>query len=185
MNRKLAVLAVVMILIAMSVHGSVAYFTAENTATNVITTGSIKIELVETAVDGNGERVPFENVINALPASEVSKIVEVKNTGESTAYIRVKVDKTIELAEGREGQIDLSLVSFDLNTAYWTEKDGYYYYSEAVAPDELTKPLFTKVIFDKRMDNLYQKSTVTILVDAQATQTANNGANALEAAGWP
>lgn len=185
MNKKLALLAIIMVLLSMSIHGSIAYFTAEDTATNVITTGSIKIELLESTEKSDGVRVPFENMVNVLPGAQVSKIVEVKNTGENTAYIRVKVTKSIELAGEKEGPVDLSLVSYDLNTAHWTEKDGYYYYNKAVAPDDLTEPLFTKVIFDKAMGNDYQKSVVKIMIDAQATQFANNGSDPLAAAGWP
>ena len=42
-----------------------------------------------------------------------------------------------------------------------------------------------KVIFDTDMGNEFKSSTVTIDVQAQATQVANNGATVLEAAGWP
>ena len=49
-----------------------------------------------------------------------SKIVEVKNTGGQDAWVRVSVNKAIELAEGVEDEVNLSLISFDLNTDYWT-----------------------------------------------------------------
>ena len=39
--------------------------------------------------------------------------------------------------------------------------------------------------FARSMGNLYQGSTATVSVLAQATQSANNGVSALEAAGWP
>lgn len=124
-----------------------------------------------------------------MPGMDVSKIVTVKNTGDSDAYIRVKLDKTIKLSEmielpGDNGP-DMSLVTYDINTADWTERDGYYYYNKVLAAGEETTPLITKVSFSKDMGNLYQNSTVKIDVTAYATQVANNGATALEAAGWP
>ena len=120
-----------------------------------------------------------------MPDTEVSKIVQIKNTGEQTAWVRIALEKSILLAEGKEGDIDLSLVSCDLNTEYWTEKDGYYYYNLQLAPGEATQPLFTKVSFAKEMGNLYQDSKAVIRVDAQATQVIHNGENVFEAAGWP
>jgi len=45
--------------------------------------------------------------------------------------------------------------------------------------------LFTKVIFSATMSNMYQNSKAVIDVTAQATQVANNGTCALDAAGWP
>ena len=68
----------------------------------------------------------------------------------------------------------------------WTQKDGWWYYSGALATGETTKPLFEKVVFSgPHMDNKYQQSTVVIDVNAQAVQKANNGKTVWEAKGWP
>lgn len=99
--------------------------------------------------------------------------------------MRVSLDKAIELAQGVEGEADLSLVTCDLNTEKWTEKDGYYYYNAALEPGQTTEPLFTAVHFAETMSNMYQESRAILQVNAFATQTAHNGTTALEAAGWP
>ena len=70
-------------------------------------------------------------------------------------------------------------------TENWTEKDGWYYYNEALQPGESTKPLFTTVVFAPSMDNLYRNAQATVVVDVEATQFVHNGQSALEAAGWP
>lgn len=184
MKKKTVTLALIVALLAICAIGTTAFFTDRGKATNVITTGGVKIDLLETAVK-DGELAPFEDVEGVMPGVEVSKIVEVKNIGESDAYIRVSVEKAITLAENREGEVDLSLVKLDINTADWTEQDGYYYYNSALKPGETTKPLFTVVTFDEAMGNLYQQSTATVTVNAEATQVANNGTDALNAAGWP
>ena len=184
MKKKTVTLALIAALLAICAIGTTAFFTDRGKATNVITTGGVKIDLLETAVK-DGELAPFEDVEGVMPGMEVSKIVEVKNIGESDAYIRVSVEKAIALAENREGEVDLSLVKLDINTADWTEQDGYYYYNSALKPGETTKPLFTAVTFDEAMGNLYQQSTATVTVNAEATQVANNGTDALTAAGWP
>ena len=185
-KQKLLTLSAVIIVVALSAYGSVAYFTAEDTARNVITAGKLKIELQEKMLTSDGEKtVPFEDRLGVMPGSEVSKIVEVKNTGGQDAWVRVSVNKAIELAEGVEDEVDLSLISFDLNTDYWTEKDGFYYYTAKLAPGHTTEPLFTAVTFAKTMSNQYQNSKAILTVNAYATQTVHNGNTALEAAGWP
>lgn len=184
MKKKLCVIALLAICLATAAYGTSAYFTHEQTATNVITSGSIKVELQEWSDTGSG-LVPFEDVEGVMPGTEVSKIVQVKNIGGQAAWIRVSADKTIQLAEGVDGEVDISLISYDLNTAFWTEKNGFYYYNTILQPNEVTEPLFTKIIFSATMSNMYQNSKAVIDVAAQATQVANNGASALEAAGWP
>lgn len=186
LKTKLLALSVVLILAALSVYGTLAYFTAQGTARNVITAGDVKIALEERMLTPDGEKtVPFEDQLGVMPGTDVSKIVTVKNTGGQPAWVRVSLDKAIELAQGVEGPVDLSLVTCDLNTEKWTEKDGYYYYNAALEPGQTTEPLFTAVYFAETMSNMYQESRAILQVNAYATQTAHNGATALEAAGWP
>ena len=73
----------------------------------------------------------------------------------------------------------------DINTEKWTEKDGWYYYNEKLAPGEATEPLFTEVSFAAEMDNVYQESKLKLDIMANGTQTAHNGETVLQAAGWP
>ena len=192
MKRKIAFLAVLTICCVIIGSGTLAYFTDSAQVHNVITSGEVNITLVETTtdkLDENGKPTAFENVSGVMPGMSISKIAQVSNTGASDAYVRVAVDKVIQLAAGVAGTPDAGLVSIDFNTTDWTyqEKDGigYYYYNQVLKPGELTVPLFTTVTFNKSMDNLYQGSSVEIDVAAYATQVANNGASALEAAGWP
>ena len=186
MKKKILVLSFIAVCLSIIAYSTTAYFTYEDTAHNVITMGNIKIELQELARPvGGGDPVPFTDVIDVLPGTDVSKIVQVKNVGSEPAWIRISVDKSVQLAEGRQGTVDLSLLTYDLNTAYWTEKDGFYYYNTVLNPAETTQPLFTEVSFAPHMGNLYQESKAIIHVRAQATQTANNGASVFEAAGWP
>ncbi|MEA5152855.1 MAG: SipW-dependent-type signal peptide-containing protein [Oscillospiraceae bacterium] len=188
-KKRIFVIALLVCCLALAATGSLAYFTASETAHNVITSGNIAIELQELMMkqDEEGALVPFESPVNVMPGAELSKIVQVKNTGNSDAWVRVSVDKAIELASDIAGfEPDTALVALDLNTAEWTEKDGFYYYNAALRPGETTVPLFTTVTFaGSGMGNEYQNSTAVISVKADAVQTANNGAAATDAAGWP
>ena len=188
MKKKIAIGAVLVLCLSMLIYSTIAYFNTADTARNVITAGDIKIELQETAIR-DGEEILFEQSqerFNVMPGQDVSKIVRVKNTGSNPAYIRVEVQKAIALAADSHGDVDLGLISLDFDSEKWIlGSDGYYYYNEPLAPGETTAALFRNVKFDIGMGNMYQGSTATIKVSAQATQVKNNGDNALDAKGWP
>ncbi len=185
MKKKITAAALLVICLMTAAYGTLAYFTYEETATNVITASALEIDLEEWSASDDGTLVPFEDIDDVMPGTKVSKIVRVRNTGEQPAWIRVAVTKSVTLAEGREGEIDLSLVTMDLNTVNWTERDGYYYYVTPLAPGKTTEPLFTTVSFSEEMSNLYQHSKAVIAVSLQATQTVHNGDTVFEASGWP
>ena len=182
MNKKKTFsLAVILICLSVLGSGTLAYFTDSTTAHNVITTGNIDIELIETKADGT----TFTDVIGVMPGMEVSKIVRVSNEGANDAWVRVAVQKEITLADKTKGDAETYL-NIAYNTTYWTyQNDGYYYYNKALTPDEVTTPLFEKVLFDTSMGNEYQNSTAQVYVYAQATQVDNNGETVFEAQGWP
>lgn len=181
MKRKLLILSVLAICIATLAAGTLAYFTSEGTAHNVITTGGVEITVREWADEDR--QTPFEDLTGIMPGMTVTKIAEIKNTGASDAWVRVKVEKSIQL-QG-EGTPDTGLVELALNTTDWTERDGYYYYNKALKPGEVTAPIFTAVTFNAAMGNEYQNAAATVDVFAQAVQTANNGDTVLNAQGWP
>ena len=186
MKKKLLVCAFMAVCLSIVAYSTTAYFSYEDTATNVITMGNIKIELQELAIpDSGGDPIPFEDAMDVLPGMDVSKIVQVKNVGVQPSWIRVSVAKSILLADGIIGEVDLSLITYDLNTQYWIEQDGYFYYKDILNPGETTAPLFTKVTFASNMSNMYQQSKATIKINAQATQVVNNGSTVFEAVGWP
>ena len=181
---KIVALCTVLACLSIVASGTLAYFTAQETAHNVITSGGVDIQLHEFSERGNEELVPWRDVDGVMPGAEISKIVTVENTGASDAWVRIKVDKTIKLASGDKGNPEV--MELDIKKAFWTEQDGYYYYNKPLKPGETTPPLFTTVTFDAvKMDNEYQGSKAFIDVKADAVQVANNGTTALTAAGWP
>ena len=184
MKRKLLLLSVMVICIAIAAVGTLAYFTTDAIAHNVITTGGVDIELSEWA---DAEKTqPFKDPSGVMPGMTVTKIAEVENTGASAAWVRVNVEKAIKLAKEIEGFTpDTALVALNINTEKWEHEGDYFYYKEALQPNEITAPIFTSVTFNKTMGNEYQGATATVDIVAQAVQTANNGDSALTAKGWP
>ena len=182
MKRKLLILSVLTILLAILAANTLAYFTADTAAHNVITTGNVDIVLNEWANEERTER--FEKQIDVLPGTEVTKIVEVENIGAGTAWVRVQVVLDV-YAEGGKEQLPPDPVTLDFNETDWKYFDGYYYYNYPLDPGETTEPLFTSVAFDDQMGNEYQNSTAHVDVNAYAVQSANNGEDVLSANGWP
>lgn len=181
MKRKLLILSVLAICIAMFAGGTLAFFTSEDKAHNVITTGGVEITLQEWADEA--KTTPFKDLTGVMPNTTVTKIAEIRNTGASDAWVRVKVEKNIML-QG-DGMPDTGLMELKRNTVDWTEKDGYYYYNKILKPGEATAPIFTAVSFAADMGDEYQNAAATVDVFAQAVQTANNGDTVLTAQGWP
>lgn len=177
-RRKIMAVCVILCCLAIIAAGSLAYFTAEETAYNVITTGSVEMKLVEQKKDGS----PFEDVLGVMPGQTVDKIVFIRNDGTAAFFVRIALENTVTV-DGKELDFD-QYISMDLNDEDWTYQNGYYYYNRALKPGEKTVPLFTKVSFADKMDNHYQNARVEIDVTAQAVQSANNGSDPLKAAGW-
>ena len=195
MKKKLLALSLIVICLATAVGGSLAYYSARGTAHNIITSGNINIEVVEKQKNADGVLVdyPKEPITGVMPGASVSKLVSVKNTGSGDAWIRVSLGVKVELDPNAteklpEGaQPDLTLFKLNTTTGKWAkDQDSQtWYYTEPVAPNQSTEALLESVSFEPRMGNAYQGCTVHVLVNAEAVQVRNNGADYTEATGWP
>lgn len=188
MKRRIAAVALIVVCLSILAYNSLAYFTAEDTAHNVITAGAVEISVKEWQQTEDG-LVPYpkNTPITVMPGTGVSKIVTVKNH-DAQSFIRAKLEVTVTDVNGEElpFKMDDEIILLAMNTKDWTQKDGWWYYSSSVDPDTATQPLMTEVKFDGlNMTNEYQNCIVQIDVTAQAVQAANNADTALEAAGWP
>ena len=180
MKRKLLILSALVICIAILAAGTLAYFTAEDKAHNVITTGGVDIEVQEWADEAMTE--PFADQTGVMPGTSVTKIDLVKNTGSAAAWLRVKLDVAVQGADKESLSTEPIVLDIGEN---WKLQDGYYYYQKPLAPGERSDPIFTTVTFKPEMGNEYQRATATVDLSAQAVQTANNGDNVMDAKGWP
>ena len=106
MKKKIVSLALAVCLIAIAAVGTLAYFTDKDAATNTFTAGGVKIDLIEQQVNEAGtELEAFEQNQVLMPivgsaqgekddfgqpvaANYIDKIVTIKNTGKSAAYVR-------------------------------------------------------------------------------------------------
>ena len=72
MKRKVLILSALAMLVALCAAGTLAYFTAEGRAHNVITTGGVGIAVQEWADEDKTQ--PFEDVTGIMPGMTVTKI---------------------------------------------------------------------------------------------------------------
>jgi len=182
-KNRILLVALVIACIAIIASGTLAFFAAEETAKNVITTGKIDIDLKE-ETDG-GLPWPEDGFDNIEPGDDVTKKVYGENNGTVDFYLRVKVVKTITDKNGKTDTLNFDNITLDLNTTDWTEKDGFYYYNKALKPGEKSVPLFTKVHFSDELGNEYMEAEIVIDVTMQAVQAKNNGDSPFTATGWP
>ena len=190
MKKKMLYIAAILICLSIIAGGTLAYFTSQDTARNVITSGGMELQVIEQQQLVNGTLQPYpDEPIQVMPATTVSKIVSARNTRQP-AWIRMNYSLTVYDAAGKAMEIpaeELSkVIRIDGCGDNWMEKDGWWYYNSAIKSGETTQPLFEEVKFSgPHMDNKYQSCTLVIDVTAQAVQQANNGTTVWEAQGWP
>lgn len=162
-----------------------AYFTS-NTASsgNVIATGSASVtlhNLTASLPDAEDESIPI------MPGQSFEKSVYAENTGVYPVYVRARITSVVTLDERyaeHQGEVDLSLLSYDIDLANWTEQDGYYYYNTELGFLQSTTNLLRSVSFSEDMGNIYKDSTVKVTILLETVQARGNGDSALTASGW-
>lgn len=199
MKKKIFALAAMAIYVAILVTGSLAYFTAEDRAVNVITIGKVDIEIVE--YDGEGNVIVYDENLpnkgmpdsfnNVEPGQRIIKKVNIENRGLNTAWIRAKIEDSITAAEKLGGgKLSDSIIQYNVNeltnmpqmNGYWSREGEYWYYSDPVPAGEVVT-LFNVVTFDgPGMGNAYQGCITNIQIHADAVQYDGLGADTCEEA---
>ena len=118
MKKKIVSLALAVCLIAIAAVGTLAYFTDKDAETNTFTVGNVAIDLIEQERGANGlqeftqDKVLMPIVGSAqgekddfgqpVAANYIDKIVTIKNTGKSAAYVRAYFAIPAALDDGYE-----------------------------------------------------------------------------------
>lgn len=143
MKKKIVSICLVAVIAVMAIAGaSLAYLTDTDDADNVFEVGNVQIELVEQQRNENGELEAFEDDKTLMPIvgsaqgekdgyglptakNYVDKIVNVKNTGKSDAYVRVIVAVPAALDNSTDAQ---SALHWNVGNRFSPDKeyvDGY------------------------------------------------------------
>ncbi len=178
-RSRLLLIALAAILVTILTQPTLAFYTTIGKATNVVTSGDIRLMIHEKTADGSD--FPAEGVY-IIPGDIVSKQVTVENVCSHPFYLRVKLVSSTNGALSAEDCFHL-----DIDTANWTYVDGFYYYNRILQPGETTPALFTQVeIVGSQVNQSHIGSTLSLTVNAYAVQSENNPAEApWDAAGWP
>ena len=170
----------VALLAALAIVQTLAFTARSVNADNVVTFGSVKMQVLETMDDGTGREVdaPVEETL-ALQSGEASRIVRIRNTGAHPLYVRVALTVTGTSHSDAASPAD-DLVRYASGDAAWVERDG------ALAPGETTPPLITSLTVDTAAANArFPHGSLALHIDARGVQSEHNGTNPLDAAGWP
>ena len=144
-NKKSIIIASVMLLLLATVGTTLAYiFTETKPVENTFNPSKVSCAVVE----NNGTPVTG-SVTNT---GDIKENVQIKNTGDTDAYIRVKVvvnwmDEAgtkvwaTKPVEGADGDYT---ITYNLGNGWFNGGDGFYYYSKAVSPEELTTILINE-----------------------------------------
>ena len=159
MKKKIIALCLIVALAATAViGGTLAYFTDTDAETNTFTVGGVKIDLIETDRHGNdfeqgqclmpivgsaqGEK---DETGNPIAKNYIDKIVTIKNTGSSAAYVRAYFAIPSDLDDGKETfNAGANILHFNFGNANgattyqnqwkWTH-DGKWNYFETTIDD--------------------------------------------------
>ena len=147
LNKKSILITSVALLLLIAVGATLAYiFTKTEPVENTFNPSKVSCAVVE-----NGSAT--ENTDSIVETGKTKKNVQIKNTGDTDAYIRVAVvvnwmsaDGTkvwattpVKSIDGADGDYT---IAYNLKDNGWIDGgDGYYYYTQPVAKSALTDTL--------------------------------------------
>lgn len=152
-NKKSIIIASVMLLLLVAVGTTLAYiFTETNPVENTFNPSKVACAVVE-------NNNPDENRADIVLNDSIKTNVQIKNTGDTDAYIRVAVvvnwmDKdgtkvwATKPVEGADGDYTITYA----NKPNWVKgSDGYWYYTKSVPPTEGNN--LTDILIEKATQN--------------------------------
>lgn len=200
-NKKLLAAATSVALVAVvGVGATLAYFTDNDSASNVVTMGHVDISLNESSTDDDGivadETIPGEGMTfkNVMPGDVLSKnpSIQVEN-GSQDAYVRMKMEIVADdesgITEKDLADLEVGIRNQIIEGTDWTYDGIYYYYNEILsAGDEVD--FFKTVTIPATWANNTADGTFNIKLTAEAIQADNvtperaAGENSM-IIGWP
>lgn len=180
-NKKVLMAVASTALVAVvGIGATLAYFTDQAEAENIVTMGHVDIDLTEKSEDEDSVMIEdglrFDNV---MPGDVISKIPTITVAEDSQdAYVRMKM--TITPAEGSGitaediGLLETGLRKNITNKSGWSYNgnDGYYYYNDALAATEAVD-FFQYVDIPAEWTNNTADGSFTIKLQAEAIQEEN------------
>lgn len=160
------------------VGATLAYFTDQDEQANVVVIGHVEADLTEPNFPGGEEGGEIEG---KMPGDVIPKDPTVSlEDGSLDAYVRMTMAAEIRnLPEGYEPETDaykkvmdelMAGISFNTDSWYYVEEDGYYYYNDIVTSDKPSVPLFNDVTIPFIWGNDFENCVIDIDLTAEAIQ---------------
>ncbi len=168
-KKKLLTMVLALVLIgAVGVGATLAYFTDNDSATNVVTMGHVDVELTEPGFDTE-DGTADNTISDVTPGQVIAKDPTITLADDSLdAYVRVKL--TVNGLDDVAAAAVLD--ALDIQEG-WTLVDGYYYYADALTQENNTAVLFTEVMIPYEWNNDYAEAEFSIDVAVEAIQADN------------
>lgn len=172
-NKIVLCIAVIGALLLCSVGTVFALWVREGETVNKVTMNSY--------VEGKIKEQYKETVV--YPGADVTKIVQVKNTGNIDALPRVKIEKAWGVKDENgvlipDAALDTDYIEITYNTVDWIdnrENDGYFYYKHVLEPNEITEPLFKGFTVSEKAGGSYKNKSANIVVKMEIIQAGGGG----------
>lgn len=134
--------------------------------TNYVTTPTFGTEIIE----------EYNPPASVFPGQYIDKVVNIKNTGDIQALVRVSLEKYFE-----DESLDPEMIVLDINEDDWKYVNGYYYYKDILGSGETTKsPLLRGFMIDPSAGMEYTIQDAHIVVNSESVQYANEGISVWE-----
>ena len=165
MKKKIVAMCATIAIAAVAVGGTLAFFTAEDDATNTFTVGNVSIDLTEPKWAASGS----QDAPEVYPGEALAKDPTVTNNGANPCFVRIKVTGWNCLAPAGDITYRTDYVADKLGDN-WVEYNGYYYYEKVLAAGEATDALFDQIVIPSDLKNGDGKTEFEIVVKAEAVQ---------------
>ena len=186
-GKLIAAFVAMFITLFSMVFSSYAYFTATSSSSeNRISSGDARVDIVDLA-GAPGSPGTELSPIRVLPGQVEHFEIYANNIGNMPLYVRAKTVVNFTLSDryaSRQGEVDTSLVIFNISDESWKKVGDYYYYVSPLAVGQKTPEFFTTITFSENMGNIYKDSTITVKVVFEIVQASNNGDSVFDASGW-
>ncbi len=162
MKKKILVSALALAMISiLTIGGSLAYFTSEGKANNVLTVGSVKINVIEP----NGSKKTDHELEGVYPGQMISKDPTIENIGKNPCLVRVKVDMPVDGIIYSTNGVDHALGE------NWVDGlDGFFYFLLPMEASEKTTAVFDQVTIPDSLTNNDSGKSYQLVVNAYAVQ---------------
>ena len=123
-KRKIVILLLVVI-VFLCIISTIAFRVYENETNNIISFGSIKMQLLQTTLNENNDEIPVKNneSFNIMHNSKIDRMLKVKNLGKEDFYLRISLIM-IGIDENNNEFDVKNLVTYDVNLEDWIYKDA-------------------------------------------------------------